>query len=143
MENRLSYYNWFQNIISVFIDMFFYVVPLVTLYVFTVSFEGYMRLIVYAILLLVYYLVIYFFREKIKPLMSYVLEKISCLDIRTMFLIITLSAVLLKIVFTIFFNYDATVSGDIEIYNDIAEGIIKTGNIHSEDTDHRRPQKRP
>ena len=136
MENRLSYYNWFQNIISVFIDMFFYVVPLVTLYVFTVSFEGYIRLIVYAILLLVYCLVIYFFREKIKPLMSYVLEKISCLDIRTMFLIITLSAVLLKIVFTIFFNYDATVSGDIEIYNDIAEGIIKTGNIHSEEISH-------
>ncbi|MCR4633414.1 MAG: hypothetical protein K5648_04750 [Erysipelotrichaceae bacterium] len=121
---------------SVFIDVFFHIVPLFSLYVFTSFLQGTFRYVSFALLIVLYLAVIYFFKNGICCTMDFLLKKIGKLDIRTMALIITVTAVFLKIIYTVFFNYDATLSGDIKIYDDIAKEIIATGNIHSQAISH-------
>ena len=136
MENSFRYYTWFQKVMSVFIDIFFHVVPLASLYVFTSFLSGSLKCIVFILLIAVYLTVIYFFKDKIYKLICQLLKKINTLDVKTMLVIIVVSLILIKTVFTILFNYDGTQSGDIKIYNDIAEEILRTGDIHSKAISH-------
>ena len=136
MNNKLGYYKWFQKIISVFIDIFFAAVPLASLYVLTSFLSGYLRLIAFALLIIAYILVIFYFKDKIHVLIETLLNRVDRLNQRKMFIIIFLTALIIKIIFTIFFNYDATVEGDVKIYNDIADQIIATGDIHSDAISH-------
>ena len=136
MENSLRYYAWFQKVMSVFIDIFFHVVPLASLYVFTSFLSGTVKYIAFFALIALYLAVIYFFKDKIREVIKSLLKKIETLDVRTMLLVIVISLIVIKTVYTIFFNYDGTQSGDIKIYNDIAEEILKTGDIHSKAISH-------
>lgn len=136
MENKLQYYNWFQKVMSVILDVFFYIVPLNALYVFTSFLSGFMKYAAFAILIAIYVTVIYFLKDKIREIFCKAISSIGKLDTKTMLLIITITAIVLKVIFSIFYNYDATVSGDIKIYNDIAEGIIESGDYHSREISH-------
>ena len=136
MENKLQYYKWFQKVMSVFIDAFYYCVPLASLFLFTSFLNGSIKYIVYLLLIGIYAAVIYFAKDRIKKILALIMKKVSVLDSKKMLVIITVFAVLIKVIFTIFFNYDGTQSGDIKIYNDIAEGIIQTGDLHSKAISH-------
>ena len=136
MENRISYYNWFKKVMSVFIDVFFFAVPFASLYVFTSTLSGAIRIISFIALIAVYFLVIHFFKDKIKLFIEDLLDKVDKLDEKKMLIIIALCMIVIKVIFTIFFNYDATKGGDVEIYNEIAEHIYQTGDIHSDAISH-------
>ena len=136
MENKITYYNWFKKVMSVFIDVFFFAVPFASLYVFTSTLSGAIRIICFVALIAVYLLVIYFFKDKIKLLIEDILNKVDNLDEKKMLIIIALCMIVIKVIFTIFFNYDATKGGDVEIYNEIAEHIYQTGDIHSDAISH-------
>ena len=136
MEIKYSYYKWFQKVMSVFIDVFFVAAPLASLYVFTSFLSGTLKYVAYAALIVVYLAVIYFGRGMIGEFLDRLLQKLENVDAKTMFLAFTILFLALKIVFTLFFNYDGTKSGDIKIYNDIAEQILETGDIHSRAISH-------
>ena len=136
MESSLYYFKWFQKIISVFIDIFFFVAPLASLYVLTNAFQGAIRIVLYIVLISAYLAVIYFFRDKIKTVLFSVQNYLDRFDTKKMCIIILVFALIVKVLFTILFNYDATVEGDVQIYNDIADHIIETGDIHSDAISH-------
>ncbi len=121
---------------SVFTDLFFLAAPLASLYVFTVFLSGTLRYAAYGILIVVYGLIVYFGRDFVFKVISSLLDQFRKLDVRTMFLTVTVLFIVLDVIITVFFNYDGTGSGDIKIYNDIAEQIYQTGDIHSRAISH-------
>lgn len=121
---------------SVFIDIFFIAAPLASLYVFTSFLNGTIRLIAFALLIVIYLLIIYFFKDRIREFLDLFLRKMDTLDQKKMMFILTIVFLIEKVIYTILFNYDATISGDIKIYSDIADQIIATGQIHSDAISH-------
>lgn len=136
MNSGIMYYRWFQKVISIFIDIFFVLAPLVTLYVFTNPFTGTIKYVIFGVLLLVYGSVIYFFKDKIKTIIEKILNRLSDLDERKMLIIIVLVMLALKVIYSLLFSYDGSTEGDIEIYNEIADHIIETGELHSRAISH-------
>ena len=136
MENNYRFFKWFNSFISILVDIFFLFIPVVTLFVFTSVFTGLIKYVVFVILVAVYLLFIRLFKDKIKNIINNILDKVDKLSDRQMLLIIAGLMIVLKIIYTIFFNYDATQGGDIKIYNDLAEKIISTGNIHVDAISH-------
>ncbi|MBR5342003.1 MAG: hypothetical protein IK151_08790 [Erysipelotrichaceae bacterium] len=121
---------------SIFIDIFFVAAPLASLYVLTSAFNGIIRISLFIVAVAVYAAVIYFFKNKIKEILTKLLSYIDRFDVKTMVVVLSVIAVAIKIIFTFFFNYDATVGGDIQIYYDIARQIVETGNLHSNAISH-------
>ena len=119
-----------------FIELFFVVAVLSSLYVFTSPLSGFVRVIAYVAIISIYFAIIYFFKDKIKNLINRLYFQIQKLDRKKMLIIILLTSLILKVIFTIFFNFDATVGGDVEIYNEITDHIIETGDIHSDAISH-------
>ena len=136
MTNKVSYYEWFKKIMSIIMDCFFYAAPLASLYVFTSFLNGIIRYLVFILGMAVYFLIIYFFRSGIKKLIKRIVEVLKSTDEKKLFLIILFTLLLMKVVFSLLFNYDATSEGDVKIYNDIADTIIQTGDIHSDAISH-------
>lgn len=117
---------------SIFIDAFFVAAPLATLYVFTSFLSGTVRIIAFAAIVLLYGTIVYYIRGKVRTLLeTFLTECISKLDRKKMLLIITITAVVTKAFFTIFFKFDSTIDGDVKIYSDLADQIIATGNLHT------------
>lgn len=112
------------------------VVPVACLAVFTSPFTGYVRIAVFAVLAIIYFLVVYYFKDKVKKCISNILEYIESIDDKKLLLILTVSMIVIKGIYTLFFNYDATVDGDIKIYNDIANTIISSKSLHTDAISH-------
>jgi len=121
---------------SIIIDIFFVAAPLAALYVLTSFLTGTIRYIAFAAEIIAYLAVIYFAKDYVKKAITIVLDKVSHMDKKKMYIIIFLFALISKVIFTIFFNYDGTQSGDIKIYNDIAEQIIETHSLHTDAISH-------
>ena len=136
MNNNYSFYNWFQKIISICIDIFFVGAVLATIYVFTSPFSGWIKYLLFVVGIIGYGVVYYFFRDYVYKYLNILLDKVSKLDKKKMAIIIFVTMLITKIIYTMFFNFDATDGGDIEIYNDIAEQIVNSGNIHSNAISH-------
>ena len=136
MNNNYAFYNWFQKIISIFIDIFFVASPIATVYVFTSPFVGTTRYIIFALLIVFYLLVVCFLKVKVKSIITLLVNRLERVDEKKLLLIIFAVMIVLKVVYTILFNYDATTEGDIEIYNEIAESIVSTGRIESNAISH-------
>ena len=132
----MAYYNWFKKFVNILINIFFVFAIIATLFVFTSSFTGLTRIILFIVILIIYLLFIYFLKDKIKVLLDKLLHKIDKLDIKKMFIIISLTMILIKIIYYLLFNFDATQNGDILIYNQIADQIIKTRSIHTDAISH-------
>ena len=136
MESNLYYYKWFRKIVSFLTELFLLIIPFFTLYVFTSFLDGTIRIAVFVFLLIAYYLVIHFFKEKIYQILKNIYRKIETMDKKTMIIILSLAMIVGKIFATIFFSFDSTGNGDIGIYNEIAEKIYTTGNMHSSAISH-------
>ena len=134
MQN--SFYGWFRDLVRILTDLFFIFIPVVTLYVFTSVFEGYVRYIVLGVLIILYLLTVCFAKDRIRSFLSEVLKRLKSLDERKMMLILVLLMTGLRIIYTLFFDFDATVGGDTGIYSDIADQIIATGTLHSDAISH-------
>ena len=134
MEN--NYYHWFAKLISILTDLFFMFIPVASLYVFTSVFEGTLRYAVFGVLLAVYLLVIYFAKDRIRNILNDILRSLEKYDEKTLLLILVLMMIGLRIVYTIFFDFDATVSGDTGLYSEIADEIIASGSLHSKAISH-------
>lgn len=136
MSKTNSYYNWFKKVINVFINLFFGFALLSSLYVFTYPFNETIKTYIYIGFLVIYFLFVYFFKDKIKNLLLKLLTKTEKLDVKTMIVIISFVLILIKIIYTLFFNYDATKNGDLSIYNDIANQIAFSNNINNNEISH-------
>ena len=136
MNNNYSFYNWFQKIISICIDIFFVGAVLATIYVFTSPFSGWIKYLLFVVGIIGYGVVYYFFRDYIYKYLNILLGKVSKLDKKKMAIIIFVTMLIMKIIYTMFFNFDATDGGDIEIYNNVAEQIINTGIVKSNAISH-------
>ena len=136
MNIKSNYYSWFQKLISVLIDIFFYWASIVTIYVFVSSFSGIIKYVLFALLLVIYGLVIYFFKDKIKIIIDKLLNSVSRLDVKKMIIIISLLMIVSKIVYTILFYFDATSDSDIKIYNFLAQYIVDSGEIFTNTISH-------
>ena len=135
MDNK--YCDWFMKLIRILVDIFFMFIPLVTLYVFTSVFQGIVKYILFGFLIVAYLLVIYFAKDKIRSFLKGMLEYLERCSDKKMLLILVVMMIVLRVIYTIFFNYDATsINGDIVIYNDIADQIIATGTIRSDAISH-------
>lgn len=136
MSSSFSFYKWFQKVISIFIDIFFVSAIIATLFVFTSVFSGAIKYIFFILIAIIYGLVIYFLKDKIKGLIESILARVSKLDVKTMLIVITLVMIILKVIFTVLFSFDATQDGDIKIYNEIANGIVSSGALESNAISH-------
>ncbi len=134
MEN--NYYHWFANMISILTDLFFMFIPVASLFVFTSTFEGYLRYVVFGVLLAAYLLVIYFAKDRIRDLFENVLHRLEKQNEKTLLLIIVALMIGLRIIYTVFFDFDATTSGDTGLYSEIADQIIASGSLHSKAISH-------
>lgn len=124
-----TYFNWFKKIINIFIEALLFFTIVATLYVFTSAFTGIAKIILFIFLVILYGTVIYFLKDKFKRIFNFLIDKLSNIDVKTMVLILSIVMIVLKVVYTIFCNYDATQDGDIGIYADIADQIVNTGSI--------------
>ncbi|MBQ3294921.1 MAG: hypothetical protein IJH00_00335 [Erysipelotrichaceae bacterium] len=136
MENANRYYNWFERFISVITDIFFYTIPLASLYVFTSFLSGTVRMVFFGMLIIVYLLVIRFGKELIKKYLEIILAYFSGISERNMLIIIAVIMIITKVIVTLLFSYDATAGADIKIYNDIADEIVSTGDIRTSAISH-------
>ncbi len=136
MTDNSFYYGWFQKIIEFFIELFFVAAVLASLYVLTSFLNGTIRIIVFIVTVVFYLAVIYLLKDKIRKLLEKLIDHIRRLELKQMMIIILLSSLILKVLCTILFNFDATTSGDVEIYDQIADQIVKTGDIHSDAISH-------
>ena len=136
MKISFFYCKWFQKIMSFFAEGFFIAAPLASLFVFTSFLNGTLRWIAFVVLIVLYLTIIYFFKDKIRGIISIFLQKTDQVGFLKMILVFSLILLTEKIIYTALFNYDATASGDIKIYSDIANQIISTGNLHSDAISH-------
>ncbi len=136
MENSFFYYKWFRKIISLLTKLFSLLIPFLSLYVFTSFLNGVVRIVAFLFLTAVYFLVIHFFKDRIYQVLNAAYHKFEGLDKRKMVIILSLVMIIGKIIATLFFSFDSTGNGDIGIYNEIAEQIYTTGNIHSSAISH-------
>lgn len=128
----MTYFNWFKKLINILIELFFVAAILSTLYVFTSLFQGTTRIIIFIGIVIVFGLLVYFLRNKVKKILSELIKSIEDVDTKKLLLIIVIMLVVLKIAYSIFYSFDATQDGDIEIYNEIANQIVATGVLHSD-----------
>lgn len=135
MVNK-NYYAWFQKLVTLLIQVFFYVASILTVYVFVSVFSGIVKYVLFVVLLLIYFGVIYFFKDKIKLCIDKVIDRCKKLDEKKMLLIIVITMIIFKIITSLFFYFDATIATDTQIYNDIADTIIETGNLKSDAISH-------
>ena len=136
MESNLYYYKWFRKIISFLTELFLLIIPFLSLYVFTSFLTGTVRIVAFLFLVAVYCLIIHFFKDKIYQILQRFYHRFETMDKKTMIIILSLVMIIGKIVATIFFSFDSTENGDIGIYNEIAEKIYTTGNMHSSAISH-------
>ena len=136
MGSNLSYYKWFGKIVSILIDTFFILAVLSSLFVLTSFVSSSLRYLLFGSVFLVYILIIHFFKEKIQILIRNLIEKLRSLSMRQMFIIIVSVSLITKIIYSFLFSFDSTQSGDIGIYNEIAEQIIATGELRSSAISH-------
>lgn len=136
MNNNYSFYNWFQKIISICIDIFFVGAVLATIYVFTSPFSGATKYLILAFGIIAYSLVFNFCRDYFKKILNKLFAKLVVIDIKTMMIIIFVVMLVLKTIYTLLFKFDATGDGDIEIYIDVADNIISNGIISSDAISH-------
>lgn len=136
MLEENSYYRWFKKVIEIFISLFFGLALLSSLYVFTYPFNESIKIFIYIGILIVYFLLIYFFKNKVKDIFNKLLNRIELLDTKTMVIVISIVLIVLKVIYTLFFNYDATKNGDLTIYNDIANQIAFSNSINNNEISH-------
>lgn len=131
-----TYFNWFKSLINVLINILFVGAIISTLFVFTSGFTGIIRIILFIVVILAYIGIVYLFKEKVINVINKIENKISKLDTKYMLIIIAVVMILLKAIYTIFFYFDATTDGDIQIYLNIANQIVETGIIRSDAISH-------
>lgn len=136
MESNFFYYKWFRKTVSFLTDLLLYAIPFLSLYVLTSFLSGMIRIAAFVLLVIFYFLIIRFFKDKIYQLLSAFYKKCETMDRKTMIIILSLVMIIGKIIATVFFSFDSTGNGDIGIYNEIAERIYTTGNIHSSAISH-------
>ena len=136
MRSDLHYQNWFTKLISFLIDIFFVLAAISSLFVFTSFITGVLKYCVFVLILLFYFLIIHFCKDRIKAILGKILGFVEQIDQKRMVLIIIAFAFVMKIVYTILFSFDATVGGDISIYNEIADQIVATGELKSSAISH-------
>ena len=136
MGSNLSYYKWCGKIVSILIDTFFILAVLSSLFVLTSFVSSSLRYLLFGSVFLVYILIIHFFKEKIQILIRDLIEKLRSLSMCQMFIIIVSVSLITKIIYSFLFSFDSTQSGDIGIYNEIAEQIIATGELRSSAISH-------
>ena len=128
--NKYYYQNWFSKLIAIFIDIFFVLSTLATLYVFTSPLSGFMRTIAYIVFICIYCAVFWFFKDKAKEIIKFIFNKLNDLNTKKAIIIISITMIFFKILYSSLFGFDPSPDGDIEIYNIIADYIIRTGSIH-------------
>ncbi len=134
MEN--SYYNWFTKLIGILVDLFFMFIPAAVLYVFTSLFSGLLRYGLFVLMIIIYLLVIHFGKDRIRILLDHLLDRVASIDEKKMAWIIALAMIVLRLIYTLFFDFDATVDGDIGLYSQIADKIIANGSLRSSAISH-------
>ena len=136
MQKSSFYYKWFQKTISIVVECFFLISIIATLYVLTSSFNGTLRYIVFVLLALVYVTLIVFFKEKVKKTINVALDKLSIISEKNMLIILLMTILFLKAIYTLLFYFDPTQGGDIQLYNELAERLMETNWIASGDISH-------
>ncbi len=132
----MTYCNWLKKIINVLIEMLLFFAIAVTLYVFTSAFSGVKRLMLFFVILVLYISFIILFKKQLKIIIIKINNILEKIDSKKMLVIISITMIILKILYTFFWNYDATLEGDIGIYNQIANQIIATGSLRSDSISH-------
>lgn len=128
IEKDIFFYSWFRKTIDVCICLFFVFSMISNLFVYSSSFTGIMKYGLLAVVFIVFGLIVYFFKDKIKNLINKLLIYLQSKNKKQLLLFIIVLAVLLKILYSIFFYFDSTsFGGDITIYKNIAETIVNNG----------------
>lgn len=131
-----TYFNWFKKVINVLIEIFFVCAIVASLLVFTSAFAGTTRVVSIFAIFVAFGLVVYFLKDIIKRILSSVISYLSNLDEKKMLLIIVLTMIGLKIIYSIFFYFDTTIDGDIALYSQIGDELVNNGTIASDTIAH-------
>ena len=124
-----SYFTWFKKLINILIKIFYILAIIATLFVFTSSFNGIVKIALLIVAFIGFSLSMYFFRGNIKSKIEFSIEKISKVDEKKLLLIIVITLIVLKIIYTLLFYFDSTLGGDIELYNQIGDELLNSGTI--------------
>lgn len=135
MLNTMNYYKWFRTIINVFINTFFFGAVISTLYVFSSAFSGLLKITVMVVVIVSYLLAIFLGKKIIKETIEKILESFKIISLPKMILIISILMIFFRVVFSLFFNFDASSDGDVSIYCDIADALL-TGQSTSHAISH-------
>lgn len=132
----MTYCNWFRKLVNILTEILFVFAIVATIYVFTVPFEGTLRTILFIVCLIAFCILAYLLKGKIRLFIKNIINKLKKVDSNKLLLIIILTMVVLKVIYSIFFSFDATQDGDIEIYNDLANQIVATKSIDTNAISH-------
>lgn len=123
-----NYYNWFKKIIDICIYCFYVFAFISTVFVFCSFLSGAVKYIAVFCTTAVIGIVAYFFKGKIRSIIEKLINKLKRLNRKQLALILGMTAVLLKTIYSVFFFFDTTTyGGDITVYTNIAESIVTNG----------------
>ncbi len=127
-EAKNNYYIWFRKIVSTCIALFFVLSFISNLFAYVSVFEGFRKYLFFLILLVLVLASVYFFKESVRRILSFVIGRLASISLERLFVILLLSSVLLKTFYYAFFFFDSTAFGeDITIYAQIADSIAENG----------------
>lgn len=134
MDKNINFYPWFKKIIDACISLFFVFAMIANLFVYSSVFSGAIKYTLLVITIIVFGLIVYFFKEKIKQLLNKLIEILEKQDKNKLLIIFILTAISLKVVYTVFFYFDSTTyGGDITVYSNIAQSIVEKGLSSTKD----------
>jgi len=123
-----NYYIWFRNIVNACIALFFLFSLLSNLFVYASVFQGLIKYAVVLLLIGVYLLVVYRYKDLLKDLLNRAIDFLSSFSFKKLLLILIVFSVFLKVFYTIFFFFDSTKFGqDITVYANLADSIAENG----------------
>lgn len=111
--NRLNYYGFINKLTRILISILLFFTLLASLYVCCYLFSEKVKIIIFVILILLFLLLLIFFKKRIQLGLALLLNKISKLTKKQMFLIITILMVVLKILYSLIFYFDPTTTNDV------------------------------
>lgn len=108
-----NFYGWFNKVLSVLISIFIMLSLIAAAYVSCYLFEKNIKVIIFAVTAVSMIIVLALFRKRIYKIINKFFSAINKLDKNKMLLIIVITAIVLKLIYSIFLYFDPTLTNDV------------------------------
>ncbi|MDO4940314.1 MAG: glycosyltransferase family 39 protein [Erysipelotrichaceae bacterium] len=125
-----NFYKWFNKVLSVFISIFLMLALISAVYVSCYLLKDNIKYFVFAILAVSLIVILALFRKRIYKFVNKTFSKIKELDKKKMLMIIIITAIVLKIIYSIFLYFDPTLTKDVTSnYMVLVDKFVNEGQL--------------